>query len=81
MEKKVIIYTQPTCPPCFQSKTWMTGADIPYEERDIRVNPDYVDELIKLGANATPTFVIGEEIIYGFNQAKIQEAWTAYSAS
>jgi glutaredoxin len=81
MEKKVIVYTQPTCPPCFQAKTWMTGEEIPFEARDIRENPEYIDQLINLGANATPTFVIGEEVITGFNPEKIQEAWRAYSAS
>jgi glutaredoxin len=77
-DKKVIIYTQPTCPPCFQAKTWMQDSGIPYEDRDIRKNDKYLQELIGLGASATPAFVIGDNVILGFAQDKIKQAWEAY---
>jgi hypothetical protein len=32
-----------------------------------------VDELIALGAQATPTTVIGEEVIVGFNRRALKE--------
>jgi hypothetical protein len=53
---------------------------LPFEVRDIRQNPDYINELINLGAQATPTFKIGDTVIVGFNPAKITEAWTAFNA-
>ncbi|WP_240688980.1 hypothetical protein [Ammoniphilus sp. YIM 78166] len=49
--------------------------------RDIRENPDYIDELIGLGANMTPTFRIGSEVIIGFDQGKIKEAWEKLNQS
>ncbi|MFD2168529.1 glutaredoxin family protein [Tumebacillus lipolyticus] len=78
--KKVIIYTQPTCPPCFEAKTWMTNQKIPFEDRDIRKDDKYLQELIRLGASATPVFQIGDEVIMGFAQDKIKSAWNDHQA-
>ena len=74
MEKKVILYSQPTCPPCFQAKAWLTDEEIPFEVRDIREKDEYLHELINLGANATPAFVIGDEVVLGFSKEKILAA-------
>jgi glutaredoxin len=75
--KNVIIYTQETCPPCHAEKLWLKENGIEFEERDIRKNDQFLQELISLGAAATPATVIkdedGEEVILGFNQAKIAE--------
>ncbi len=79
-DKKVILYSQPTCPPCHTAKNWLTNEGIPFEVRDIRENPDYIDELVKLGSSATPTFVIGDDVYMGFDQNKIKAAWDTYSA-
>jgi glutaredoxin len=75
--KTVIIYTQETCPPCHAEKLWLKENGIEFEDRDIRKNDQYLQELIGLGAAATPATVIkdenGEEVILGFNQAKLAE--------
>lgn len=48
-----------------------------FEDRDIRVNKDWVNELIGLGSSGTPTTVVEEdgnrEVIIGFNQQKLSE--------
>lgn len=48
-----------------------------FEERDIRKNDQYLHELIGLGAAATPATIIQdgdpEEVILGFDQAKLAE--------
>ncbi len=75
--KKVIIYSQDTCPPCHAEKLWFKENGIEFEERDIRKNDLYLQELIELGAAATPATIIsdenGEEVILGFDQAKLAE--------
>ncbi|MFD1735587.1 glutaredoxin family protein [Bacillus salitolerans] len=77
MSYNVIIYTQETCPPCHEEKLWFKEHGIQYEERDIRKNPEYLDEVIQLGAAATPVTVvkseIGEEVIYGFDYEKLSK--------
>lgn len=75
--KKVIIYSQETCPPCHAEKLWFKENGIEFEERDIRKNDQYLQELIGLGAAATPATIIQdgdrEEVILGFDQAKLAE--------
>lgn len=75
--KKVIIYTQETCPPCHAEKLWLKENGIDFEDRDIRKDDQFLQELIGLGASATPATVIkdenSEEVILGFNQARLAE--------
>ncbi|MEH7416834.1 glutaredoxin family protein [Neobacillus drentensis] len=75
--RKVIIYTQETCPPCHAEKLWFKENGIEFEERDVRKNDQYLYELIELGAAATPATVIKDEdredVILGFDQSKLTE--------
>lgn len=80
-DKKVIIYTQQTCPPCHQAKAWMTDHDIPFDNRDIRENPQYMQEIIDLGAAATPVLVVGEQVLMGFQPEKVKAAWEALQSA
>jgi protein-disulfide isomerase len=43
--------------------------------RDIRAEPKYIEELVKLGVGMTPAFVIGDEVIVGFNPDAIKDAF------
>ncbi|RZT22603.1 glutaredoxin family protein [Fictibacillus sp. BK138] len=75
MEKKVIIYTQETCPPCFAEKEWLKANNIEFEERDIRKNQSYMKEVLDLGASATPVTVIESEeskkVVMGFKEDEL----------
>jgi glutaredoxin len=75
--RKVIIYTQETCPPCHAEKLWFKENGIEFEERDIRNNDEYLQEIIALGAAATPATVIkdgdSEEVVLGFDQSRLAE--------
>ncbi|WP_226534967.1 glutaredoxin family protein [Fictibacillus halophilus] len=75
MEKKVIIYTQETCPPCFAEKEWLKANNIEFEERDIRKNQSYMKEVMDLGASATPVTVIESEeskkVVMGFKEDEL----------
>ncbi|MFC7370554.1 glutaredoxin family protein [Fictibacillus iocasae] len=77
MDYKVIIYTQQTCPPCFAEKEWLKSNNIAFEERDIRQNPGYMDEVIKLGASATPVTLIEtegkKEVVMGFQEEELKK--------
>jgi glutaredoxin len=75
LEKRVIIYTQETCPPCFAEKEWLKANDIEFEERDIRKNQSYMKEVMDLGASATPVTIInsedGKQVIMGFKEDEL----------
>ncbi|MDQ0970875.1 glutaredoxin-like protein NrdH [Neobacillus niacini] len=75
--RKVVIYTQESCGPCTAEKLWLKDNGIVFEEKDIRENPKYLDEIVELGASATPATVVedenGTEVVFGFNQEKLAE--------
>ena len=65
--KKVIVYTTSTCPHCINAKKFLIQEGISFEDRDVNTNPIARDEYAKLNARGVPTFVIGDEVIEGFN--------------
>ncbi len=71
--KQVIVYTQPGCGPCAAEKEFLNNNGVEFEERDIRANPEYLRELMELGAQATPTTLVDEEVIMGFDRAKLSD--------
>lgn len=56
---------------------WLSQHGIAFEERDITQNQGWIDELMALGASATPTTVVEwdeqREVIVGFDQPKLAE--------
>ena len=54
---------------------WLSQHGIAFEDRDITKNTAWIDELLELGAHATPTTVIEwdgqREVIIGFDQDKL----------
>ena len=56
---------------------WLSQHGIAFEERDITQNQGWIDELMALGASATPTTVVEwdeqREVIVGFDQAKLAD--------
>ncbi|WP_394140116.1 glutaredoxin family protein [Cytobacillus oceanisediminis] len=75
MKNKIIIYTQETCNPCHAQKEWLKDNNIYFEERDVRKNPVYFQEVIELGASATPVTIIEmngrKEVVLGFDKEKL----------
>jgi glutaredoxin len=61
-------YTEPGCAACKDAKKFLISHHIPFEERDIRVNPEYFRVLTEeLDSLTTPTLVFGDQIIIGFD--------------
>ena len=56
---KIIIYTKTGCPWCKGALDYMNENGIAYEEREVRGNPAFFEELkSKSGQDKTPTFDI-----------------------
>ena len=70
---EVVIYTQPGCPPCGTAKEFLTKHEVPFEEKNIRENPEHIQTLQQLGSKSTPTTVIGDEVIIGFDRDRFEE--------
>lgn len=75
MAESVIIYTQESCVKCQSEKQWLNHHNVEYQERDIRKNPAYMEEVRKLGAAATPVTVIRinekEEVVMGYDEERL----------
>ncbi len=66
-------YTEPGCAACMDAKKFLISRGIPFEERDIRANPDYLRILTDdLDSRTTPTLVLADKIIVGFDQAEYE---------
>jgi glutaredoxin-like YruB-family protein len=74
MKPRVVIFTQPDCPPCHVVKLFLQERGVAFEERDITLDPAAVRDLTeKYNSYSTPTLVIGEEVMIGFNPERLGE--------
>ncbi len=75
MDKKVRIYSTPTCPYCHKAKAYLDQKGITYEDIDVSVNSEKAEELVNLsGQMSVPVLDIDGEIIVGFDKEKIEKA-------
>ena len=71
-DKKVVIYSTPTCPWCKRTKEYLSEKNISYLEYDVAENKDAAKEMIqKSGQMSVPVIIIDNEIVVGFNQARL----------
>jgi glutaredoxin-like YruB-family protein len=75
MNKKVRIYSTPTCPYCIRVKEFLKGNNIDFEDIDISTNPAETQEMIRIsGQMGVPVLDIEGEIIVGFDKDRIKQA-------
>ena len=70
--KKIILFTSNTCPHCHTAKTYLRENDISFEEKNISSDLSARRELINRGIKGVPTFIIGDEVVVGFDADKIK---------
>lgn len=75
VQKKILMYTTPTCVYCNMAKQFFKEKNIKWEEIDLAKQTDKVDELLeKSGQLGVPVFDIEGEIIIGFDKRAIKTA-------
>lgn len=75
--KKVKIYSQPTCSDCNNAKAYLDSIGVPYEDINVLHNRDALEEMSrKYGIRITPVIVVGDNVIVGFNAAKLDKLLT-----
>ncbi len=73
--KEIVIFTQNECPPCKIVKMFLDDHNVDYRERNISTdNKARKDLTEKYGAFSTPTVLVGEEVIIGFELEKLKKA-------
>ena len=75
MDKKVTVYSTPTCPYCIRAKEFLKGRNIEFENIDVSADQEKAQEMIeKSGQMGVPVIDIDGEVIVGFDKAKIETA-------
>lgn len=73
-EKKVAIYSLPTCPNCKKTKEYLTEKGIPYVDYDVSPkNAENSKALFqKTKQMGVPVIFVDDEFIVGFNKSKLE---------
>ncbi len=75
MEKKVTVYSTPTCPFCIRVKQFLKENNIRFEDIDVSADSEKADEMIKKsGQMGVPVIEIEGDIVVGFDKDKIKES-------
>ncbi|MEL7570704.1 MAG: glutaredoxin family protein [Eubacteriaceae bacterium] len=71
--KQIIIYTTAKCKYCKRAKKFLDENKIRYVEKDINKDKTAKEEHSKLNVKGVPVFIIGNEVIWGFDEEKLLE--------
>ncbi|MEK9182240.1 MAG: glutaredoxin domain-containing protein [Patescibacteria group bacterium] len=70
--KKVQIYSTPTCSYCHMAKDFFKKNNVSYEDFNVAADLEKRKEMVeKSGQMGVPVILIEDEIIVGFDKAKI----------
>ncbi|NLP37239.1 MAG: glutaredoxin family protein [Firmicutes bacterium] len=73
MNKEVIVYTSNTCPHCVSAKDYLTQKGIVFTEKNVSIDREARQELISQGFTGVPIIKIGDDVVVGFKQDKLDE--------
>ena len=74
MNKKVKVYSTPTCPYCIKTKQFLKENNVDFEDMDVSANQEQAQEMIRIsGQTAVPVLDIEGEIIVGFDKDRIKQ--------
>jgi glutaredoxin-like YruB-family protein len=74
VEKKVRVYTTPSCPYCVLVKEFLREHNIDFEEVDVSQDRKAAMEMVtKSGQMGVPVIEVDNEIIIGFNVEKLKQ--------
>ncbi|VVB57998.1 putative Thioredoxin [Candidatus Anstonella stagnisolia] len=75
MQKKITVYSTPTCPFCTMAKQYLKGKGVQFSDIDVAKDKNAALEMVKKsGQMGVPVLDIGGKIIVGFDRAKIDSA-------
>ncbi len=73
-DKKVVIYSTPTCPYCKRAKEYLSRKGISYTDIDGAQDKEKAKEMTqKSGQMSVPVIIIDDEIVVGFNQTLLDK--------
>ena len=73
-QKRVIVYSTPTCPHCNTLKNYLKSNQIPFRDIDVSKDQKVAQELVKKsGQQGVPQTDINGKIIVGFDRIRINK--------
>ncbi len=73
-ERKVVVYSTPTCPWCARTKEYLSKKGISYQEYNVAVDRNAAKEMIdKSKQMGVPVILIDDQVVVGFDQRKLDE--------
>ena len=71
-DKKVIVYSTPTCPYCKRVKDYLTQKGVSFSDYNVAEDREKAKEMIdKSKQMGVPVIIIDNDVVVGFNQAKL----------
>ena len=71
-DKKVIVYSTPTCPYCKWVKDYLTQKGVSFSDYNVAEDREKAKEMIdKSKQMGVPVIVVDNDVVVGFNQAKL----------
>ncbi len=71
---KIIAYLKTYCPWCIELKEFFIKNNIPFEEKDVNINPEFMQELIKIsGQQKAPTIVVDGRVYADVGVGEVKE--------
>jgi glutaredoxin len=70
----IVLYIQPGCLSCELMRIYLEAREIAFEERDISADPEARRQMMEnYDSNETPTLVIHDEAVVGFDPALLDQ--------
>ncbi len=73
MSKKVVVFTSNTCGYCHMAKDYLNEINVDFEERNVSTDAAARKELMSKGFMGVPVIYVDDEIIQGFDKARLDE--------
>ena len=72
--KKVKVYSTPSCPWCHKAKEFLEEHKIKFEEHDVSADQDAAKKMFeKTGQMSVPVIEVGDEAVVGFDKNKLKK--------
>jgi glutaredoxin 3 len=74
MDSQVTIYSTPTCHFCHAAKDFFQANGVAYQDFDVAADIAKRKEMVDMtGQMGVPVIKIGDDVIVGFDEAKVKE--------
>lgn len=78
MGKQVTIYSTPTCHFCHMAKDYFAANNVTFTDFNVMEDVDKRKEMIDMtGQMGVPVIRIGDDVVVGFDEAKVKELLAA----